>query len=1055
MSRGRRSFSVMNRRQRMLAGGAAVPVPQAPDAIDDLAVTATGSGQITLGWTAPANNGSAIDDYRLLYRLHGAPDWSVFADGVSATPGGTVTGLTDDLPAPAYDFGAQAHNAGGWSAVSNVVTGTPVSVAPATLVKPLLSFNAVTEALSVTNDGDQPDGADYRVYDDLGNLVQSSGASFTTVDGKAYYFVAYLGADTSDPSDMYAPSNDALIVGTDFLTGITDGTDLTSIVLQGARQFVGSSGQYKTSGGELVRYASGSVFNRLNVGTPWMRVEYDVLADDGAVFDDAGLQPHTVRIGFNGSDTPPGVQILYKSGNLSLGAYNGSWGTPVGADTDPGSSWGTALQHRTRVAFEIYPHADTNNYVRIWRDGVNVLSAQNGGKGFKVGNLMASAGNIFEYGRNFTPSVPPNTYVMDNLRITQTNVLPFRLDGYSVTAPVGLAGPTVNLALVYRGAGTPTSFDVWLKDINGKVVSSIENVLAANLGAVSIEVNQGAMATKDLYVDVRNHADSTVCATFFVCTMTAYMVPTPAADQIFALNIQNDLYFRDLAKQMNFSFVNNATGTLNSENADPNNFNALRIPKDSWPAGTDYVRAIIGGGISNPFGAGVVHRVTGLTGATYTARWDIASGFELVAGSVTSDGFDFVTTSNATVSLYLDFTVKPTGGWAGISILPQLTTEQAAALPATTVASPWFAKRFSRANAGFNGLRTIKETGGEHLAEVRSDGVYVGASRVDDGALMAALCVDLGYRWCHWSYAVDMADAAKLTWKNAFFTVAGTSVVLGAQPGNEILWNYGYGPQNDWLIAQGTARGFSGSDADKGYRMGYVLCREDAILFDDARVEMIRDIQLGSSPEEIKARLLYEDENGNAVTDYITWIMATHYDGAGLTYNDATIAAYPWFDDHTTDQPGWVSGYNTLRGTQAGETIAGNRAIADMLAQFYPGKKFGTYEGGFNDVLLPKAATAGPSMVSAASGLVAAMIAAKRAAGRYTIEAARIDAQINAGFACSTEFVSTETVHHYGDDNWGGVNGFGILTRLDGDLSTEQRYQAILAKTAEFGMRGV
>jgi hypothetical protein len=99
--------------------------PPSPDAPSGLSATA-GDGQIGLSWTEPSDNGSAITDYVIEYKS-GSGSYQTFADGVSTTASGTVTGLTNGV---AYTFRVSAVNVIGTSSPSSTVTSTPVNATP-------------------------------------------------------------------------------------------------------------------------------------------------------------------------------------------------------------------------------------------------------------------------------------------------------------------------------------------------------------------------------------------------------------------------------------------------------------------------------------------------------------------------------------------------------------------------------------------------------------------------------------------------------------------------------------------------------------------------------------------------------------------------------------------------------------------------------------------------------------------------------------------------------------------------------------------------------------
>lgn len=77
-------------------------------------LTATpGASQVALAWSAPASPGGTITDYEMQYRENGTSSWSTFADSVSTSTGGTITGLTNGTT---YNF-----------RVATIVDGTTTS----------------------------------------------------------------------------------------------------------------------------------------------------------------------------------------------------------------------------------------------------------------------------------------------------------------------------------------------------------------------------------------------------------------------------------------------------------------------------------------------------------------------------------------------------------------------------------------------------------------------------------------------------------------------------------------------------------------------------------------------------------------------------------------------------------------------------------------------------------------------------------------------------------------------------------------------------------------
>lgn len=105
------------------ASTAVIPagVPVAPGAPTPTA----GNASVSLSWTAPSNNGSAITDYKIYYATSENGTYTLFSDTVTTTASVAVTGLTNGT---AYYFKVAAVNAIGDGALSAASTSsTPVA----------------------------------------------------------------------------------------------------------------------------------------------------------------------------------------------------------------------------------------------------------------------------------------------------------------------------------------------------------------------------------------------------------------------------------------------------------------------------------------------------------------------------------------------------------------------------------------------------------------------------------------------------------------------------------------------------------------------------------------------------------------------------------------------------------------------------------------------------------------------------------------------------------------------------------------------------------------
>jgi len=97
-------------------------IPATPDAPTASLPDIYGNTTVSLSWTAPSNNGSALTDYYIQYSSNSGGTWTPFTDGVSTTTSTTVTGLTNGT---AYVFRVAAVNSVGnssYSSASNSVT---------------------------------------------------------------------------------------------------------------------------------------------------------------------------------------------------------------------------------------------------------------------------------------------------------------------------------------------------------------------------------------------------------------------------------------------------------------------------------------------------------------------------------------------------------------------------------------------------------------------------------------------------------------------------------------------------------------------------------------------------------------------------------------------------------------------------------------------------------------------------------------------------------------------------------------------------------------------
>ena len=121
------------------------PAASAPAASSPPRLTA-GDGQMGVSWTAPLDNGAAIDDYDVRYRT-GSGSWTELPDTVKSTAtSATITGLTNGTT---YEVQVRAGNSVGDGPWSANATGTPVAASGDRAA--LVEFYDATNGASWTN----------------------------------------------------------------------------------------------------------------------------------------------------------------------------------------------------------------------------------------------------------------------------------------------------------------------------------------------------------------------------------------------------------------------------------------------------------------------------------------------------------------------------------------------------------------------------------------------------------------------------------------------------------------------------------------------------------------------------------------------------------------------------------------------------------------------------------------------------------------------------------------------------------------------------------------
>lgn len=294
------------------------------------------SGQVVLSWTAPGDGGASITDYIVEYGLTaGFPgNATIFNDGVSATPGATVTGLTNGS---SYSFQV--------SAVNSIGTGSSSNIASA-IASVSWALNTTDSLLDGVN-GSSAISHDGKVYHLGGNNGGSAAAHKDTV--QIYDPNAIAGSrwsiDSTDPMPTGMSNGAAALVGGKiyYLMGRSQGSSAADTV------FI-----YDPSAPDTTRWTTGT-----SAGASFARqsmafgVEGDIIYLLGG-FDDSGTELDTV-IAYNtalDSWTTAGFSSMPSAKGWLTGQYiGGSIFVAGGASSTvyeydiSGDTWSTKTAH--------------------------------------------------------------------------------------------------------------------------------------------------------------------------------------------------------------------------------------------------------------------------------------------------------------------------------------------------------------------------------------------------------------------------------------------------------------------------------------------------------------------------------------------------------------------------------------------------------------------------------------------------------------------------------------------------------------------------------------
>lgn len=278
--------------------------PAVADAISDLNAFSSAGGEFQLSWSAPGNNGGAILRYEIQYGTVASGQFATtFVD--DATPGATITGLTNGTP---YQFRVVTLNNYGYSAASNVFNATPsvpLNVTWTNAVGVSVSTNTITKTAAA---GWTSGAASVATFSGNGGLD----VNFPQTDQSLM-----CGLSQSDPDQNYPGINYALYpyYGTMYI--YESGTSR------------GSFGTFQTSDRFRVERVGSTVYYRKNGVIFYTSTVPSTgkLMVDNSIYTTGGIVSDAKTVGFQPGAPDATTDLIASPGNTEVQL---SWSAPVG-----------------------------------------------------------------------------------------------------------------------------------------------------------------------------------------------------------------------------------------------------------------------------------------------------------------------------------------------------------------------------------------------------------------------------------------------------------------------------------------------------------------------------------------------------------------------------------------------------------------------------------------------------------------------------------------------------------------------------------------------------
>lgn len=161
-----------------------------PEVVLNLEASNKTSESISLGWSYPDDNGTAITDYEIKIKGGAYSDWTILADGVSTQTSSTISSLD---PETSYEFQIRAFNGinySGWSNTLTVVTLPNIEFFAPGFKAINISGALKSQLVSFDDDNDIYFDGTLEKTLDKGETYPFNSTEFMEVEGTKAFFVA-------------------------------------------------------------------------------------------------------------------------------------------------------------------------------------------------------------------------------------------------------------------------------------------------------------------------------------------------------------------------------------------------------------------------------------------------------------------------------------------------------------------------------------------------------------------------------------------------------------------------------------------------------------------------------------------------------------------------------------------------------------------------------------------------------------------------------------------------------------------------------------------------